>query len=349
MPHDRHKEVVWCALQLLLFFNKDNCTMENVQLDKVFINYKGLVDFLKSRGLSIKDELLAVKILSTVSYYDLVNGYKELFIDPNTEEFNVDISIEELYSFLLLDKGIQNILFKYSVFVETAFKTALAYVISKNISEDDFFYMSPNMYKRKNYRKLKTTLQNLSNVCNNTMDNPTRYYREKHNHTPPWILFKNVTFSTCIDLSDLLIQRDRQDLVSLLVPPEIEPSAKSLYLKDCLNTVRRFRNAIAHNLKFVTMRVSGAQKLTYSRMKNVFNNTLLIPSDKGVRCNGDPFSMILAILSIINEETVIKNFFYDLADQFKRFNNNSFYELYCKYTGIPEDILQRGTNFTNKL
>ena len=60
-------------------------------------------------------------------------------------------------------------------------------------------YIEPT-YSKERKNKLKNLLIKLENVANITEDNPTKYYRNKHNHIPAWILLRNVNFNDTIDL-----------------------------------------------------------------------------------------------------------------------------------------------------
>lgn len=133
--------------------------------DKEYCTYEELLDILKSRNLIIQDDLRATHILKSASYYDLVNGYKECFMhespvksNPNltVEKFNSETSIENLYTFYWLDRGVQNVLFKYSAHIENYLKNILSDIIAQNISVDDHEYLNPKFYF-KNIKSLKTT------------------------------------------------------------------------------------------------------------------------------------------------------------------------------------------------
>ena len=52
------------------------------------------------------------------------------------------VSIEYLYMFYLFDKNFQNIVFKYSLFVENFFKTKLAYVLAESFGVDTKDYLA---------------------------------------------------------------------------------------------------------------------------------------------------------------------------------------------------------------
>lgn len=99
--------------------------------DKQFLTFDKQIEHLKTKHqLLISDEKLAKQILANISYYDLINGYKECMMDG--EKFKKGITIEFLYLFYLFDKNFQNIIFKYSLLVENSFKTKLAYFLPIN-------------------------------------------------------------------------------------------------------------------------------------------------------------------------------------------------------------------------
>ena len=66
-----------------------------MEYDKPFKTYREQIDILKNRyGLIIEDEDFAEAALKSLTYYDLVNGYKdcfmekERFIEGMTIDFN---------------------------------------------------------------------------------------------------------------------------------------------------------------------------------------------------------------------------------------------------------------------
>lgn len=323
-------------------------------LDKKFLTYEQQISLLKSRNLIIKDDERAIQILSTATYYDLINGYKECFMDQNYDYYTNYVTIEDIYAFFNLDRSVQNVLFKYSVYIENSFKSALAYVISKNISEDEYVYLQPEKYKTgTNYKKLKDILTKMQKMCEKDIktsrDNPTLYYRDNHNHVPPWILFKNSTFSQCIDLSNFLWKEHKTELLDMVIRININPDYRNDFLQDSLTTIRQFRNRIAHNLKPITFTVEPQQRLVIKQMFLEYENTLLIPADLGTRGQGDMFSMIISIVSLLRDKDLIAQLFFDLSNQFAIFGNVKFFDIYCNKTGIPEDICPRGEKYLKKL
>jgi len=95
-------------------------------LDKPFLSYDQQIQLLQKRGLIIKNQDFAHHALSTLSYYDLINRYKVYFMNPD-DTFIDGISIEYLYNFYLFDKEVQAFIMKYSVLIESIFKTRFSY------------------------------------------------------------------------------------------------------------------------------------------------------------------------------------------------------------------------------
>ncbi|MFO3715604.1 Abi family protein [Anaerococcus cruorum] len=240
-----------------------------LQPDKPFKTVDEQIDILESRGLVIKDRNAAKNIIFMISYYDLVNGYKDIFmIDDN---FRPNLSIEYLYLFSRFDRNIQNILFKYSVIIETSFKNALAYIISKNYGVLEDNYLSPNNYLRPNHSKTISLLNSIRKVYEKSIDSieePTKHYKMKKNHIPPWILFKNITFDQSIRLYKLLRSDDKMEVCSILLDDEIVDENKKEVLFNSLSITRRFRNKIAHNLKFITYKDN-----VYNINRNIVGNS----------------------------------------------------------------------------
>ena len=111
--------------------------------DKPFKTYEEQISkLINDYDLLITDCTLAKRVLTSISYYDLINGYKNIFMENN--KFKVGISIEYLYEFHLLDKSIQAFIMKYSLFVENMFKNLLAYSIASSFGVHQDSYLNSN-------------------------------------------------------------------------------------------------------------------------------------------------------------------------------------------------------------
>ena len=113
--------------------------------DKPFKTYDEQISHLKNvHSLQINDEAFAKQALKTFSYYDLINGYKDIFMVNDI--FKSNITFEYLYVFNNFNINMQSILFKYSVIVENIFKNNLAYILSQNFGVDHTDYLNYKNY-----------------------------------------------------------------------------------------------------------------------------------------------------------------------------------------------------------
>lgn len=328
--------------------------------DRPFMTYDQQIHKLKNDyGLSIPNHQFAIKALSSLSYYDLVNGYKECFM-PNGTYIN-GLTIEYLYTFLHFDRGIQNILFKYSVYVETIFKTKMAYTLAKNFGEDINLYLDPNNFisliKSNRKNKFNATLTNIHNTYKkgSFIEHPTKHYINTKNHIPPWILLKNVCFNDAIDLYSFLKEKEKNEICNeMIINTNFNNlDAKKELLKSSITIIRKFRNKIAHNLKFVSYR--SPQYIVIKDLKKVIPDELLTWPDynKHKRGTNDPYSMILSLIMLLNDNYLASQMILEIKNHIILFifapDQSALFDDYCKITNLPNDMLNRFDNYIKKL
>ncbi|OUQ09076.1 hypothetical protein B5E92_01465 [Erysipelatoclostridium sp. An15] len=92
------------------------------------------IEILKNRNLIINDESMAKEILTIHNYYNVINGYKELFCcrdENNNENFINGTTFDELYALYCFDRELCSIIFKYTLQIENTLRTLISYVFSK--------------------------------------------------------------------------------------------------------------------------------------------------------------------------------------------------------------------------
>lgn len=316
---------------------------------KPFRTWDQQIERLKTKyDLKIEDDNFARRALSSMSYYDLVNGYSECFMKDG--KYTEAIFIEYLYSFYHFDRTFQNALFQYSIYIENFFKTALSYVVAESfgIYQKEYLnqknYVNPKNQKRRRKRtQLLEKLHKTYNPENKYLDNPTKHYVETKNHVPPWILFKNVSFSNAIDLYSFLKSKEKYK-VRNIVSPGVEAEA----FKNSLTVVRKYRNAIAHNLKFVTYR-SGVNYIPSVLSIDKLRPFINVENLK----NDSPYNLILAIVLLLNDAYLLNELYESLFITITRFTRDPrqilLFQDYSRITGIPINILEIFEAFIRKL
>lgn len=312
--------------------------------DKPFKTYEEQLLILRDRyNLKIENDQLGIELLKTISYYDLINGYQIFFMEAG--KFKEGISILYLFRFYMFDKNMQSILFKYSVHVENIFKTKLAYFISKKYGVDENKYLDILNFKdvRKNKArkyKLKKLLDDVKKILNSDWTpTPTRYYKKKHNHVPPWILFKNISFNNAIDLFSFLETEDKNEIANeYFLGESLTKEEKSNLLKMMLTIIRKFRNRIAHNLQASSYKFE--QELLHKNLIKILPVGLLVKNDnkKNIGKN-DLYAMILSEFFLLNRNYLGLTLMNEII--FLLNTDASISETYKEIVDFPEDIEDR--------
>ena len=315
-------------------------------------------------GLMINDINFAKHALISISYYDLVNGYKSTLMENG--KFKPGLSIEYLYELYLLDKSIQAFIMKYSLFIENMFKNLLAYSIASSFGVDEAKYLDPNNYQSYNSgvsfkdNVLSEILPLLTNTAKCKM--PTKHYKENHNHIPPWILFKNISFGDAINLFCVLNRQEKEPITDILFEnaPGIEYNQRVDIIRNGLENVRSFRNLAAHNLHFVQFR--SHKSIQPKQLYKILPYLIYLTKDLKQPLNIDKaackglYSTILIILLFLKTPylkalfiTEFKNTIFNNPTDEQNQLRKSLFSDYCKLTSLPSNILDRFSKFQQTL
>ena len=90
--------------------------------DKPFKTIDELLELLESRNVIVTDRDFARKCISDISYYSLINGYKDLYPIDKDDIFQVSVPFYEFYNLYRFDSLINNVIFKYIIFIEKSLK-----------------------------------------------------------------------------------------------------------------------------------------------------------------------------------------------------------------------------------
>ena len=303
--------------------------------DKPFKTYEEQIELLRNRNLNISDPEFATHALDTISYYDLINRYQRHFM-PNGECFIEGTTIEQLYSLSMFDRSIQAFILKYSMFIENIFKT--------------FDAVQAECIKTKDNDKIA--------------NNPTLYYRENHNHIPPWILLKNLSFSNSINLFKLLKNAQRDDVVNALLPDEpnrtIPINDKTNFIICTLEAIRAFRNAAAHNLDFTALRTDETRKIPPSILSKYLPGGVLIKKenkritkDEKIYLKG-VYGVMLSMMVLLKIDYLKKQFIVDFLSVFNGIDEGDLeikpflFQCYANIADMPVDTHNRFLSYVNQ-
>lgn len=287
------------------------------------------IEILKEKGLIIKDTALGKQILQHFNFFDIIKVYKNLFIVNNV--FVKNTTIEKVFLFYHYDRGIQNILFKYSVYIERIFKNRLAEILSQEIGITKQEYLKIENYTVRNNNNL---------ILNNTLKE-IRDVEGISEH--PSILLKKITFSTTINLYNFLNEKLKEKMIYFNYKDNEKQQAKNLF-RNSLYIIRRYRNEIAHSMDFINYRAE--RYIIFRYLKKILNEygyiKLMNKNDYSKRQRGsnDIFSMILSIILLLGNEFLRIEMLKEL-EMFINKENKEKFKSYAEITNLPDNFLDR--------
>ncbi len=331
---------------------------QTIAPDKPFLTYEEMISKLKSKdGLLIYNDIFARNALQTLSYYNLINGYQDCFRDQETGKFSSNITIEFLCRFHYFDKSFQHIFLKYCTYIEDTFKNHISYVISKDfgVTMDD--YLDPKHYIQRPPWKKRTKVveETIANIRKNAQhtkaQNPTKYYLENHNHVPAWILFKNTNFTDVIDLYSFMLDEQKRQVLHFFFPDfPLETELQKEFLKISITLIRKFRNRIAHNLKYYSFKPT---KTYFSKtlLRPIAQTTPLLTKEevsREIRGKNDVYAFLLSLIFLLGTSDLKLELLKEIAFLIQQDQHDSsdlqqepMFTSYSKITGLPPDLISR--------
>lgn len=318
--------------------------------DKPFKDYDELIELMKKRNIVITDINFVKECLSDISYYSIINGYKDLF--PNDgDTFTIPIRFEDLFALYLLDTNINNILFKYIINIEKSLKSKISYIISKkygvytdindisNNNEND--YLCKNNFKASNYRD--NTLRLIKEeIKTKTTETDIAHYLNNHNHLPCWILINSIPFGLTIRLFKIMKSDDKTYVSDLLIQSDISIDDKKRFLFASLNILKAYRNKIAHGKKFFTNSITNEtpKRLVLKLSKGQITKRDYI---NGIGKN-DLFAVILIIMNVTRGYTR-EMFINEITSYLSSLSNNIYSgKTLLELLNLPQNFLIRLEN-----
>lgn len=313
-----------------------------------------MITLMESRNIIIEDKEFAITALQNLSYYGLINAYKNTFLRiPNSDDFIYGTKFEELYTLHLLDVSLNSIVFKYILYLEKALKSRISYLVSEKYGvftdEADstcskpYDYLYIRHYSNSNRKRLNI-LRSLKECIQQPRNNPSIIHYVNHrNHVPAWILTTNLSFGLTIEWYNILKGCDKEDICnSFISPGNITTEEAKEFLRKSLELTKEYRNKIAHgNRTFGTFNLPQLPKhqlltLSFNAISETEYNSKL--------GQNDVMAVVLAIIILLDDRFIVSNFYTELESIFipyinanTSFNGKSIFEVF----GFPSDLFSR--------
>lgn len=243
--------------------------------EKVFRDTRTQIGILKSRGLTIHNKKFAKQIIRRVNYYNLINGYKDLFLLPGTtyETFRPNSTLEEIYALYEFDRQLRILTLEYLLALEKEVKSLIAYSFSKKYGHKNYLKLenfdcaSPNKYEH-----VCDLLSHLYKAISRNInyDLSITHYVNGKNYVPLWVLMNSLSFGDMSKFCTNMHQKERND-----VAKHLKWGLRDNELANCLAVLTNIRNRCAHDERLYSYLSSASlfnnKYLRYFRCKTTNN------------------------------------------------------------------------------
>ncbi len=215
------------------------------------IEYKSIdeqIEILKAKNILIKNEEKAKIILLKENYYNLITGYKDIFIDikkskkTGIETCDEETFFEEIYAVYKFDRDLRNLMFRFISIIEINMKSYISYVFSKK-------YGVKNYLNEKNFNVNNTNKREFIKLVKIIKENVTRNLRnypeikqcyDENGDIPFWMLDTLITFGSIVKFYIFLKPEEKAEVSNIL-------NMKPKEVQTCLKILNIVRNISAHN------------------------------------------------------------------------------------------------------
>lgn len=207
---------------------------------KEYKNSDELLKYIISKGISVNNEEDALNKIKTYSYYSIINTYNDVFKNTNNE-YEKNVSFDEVYALFEFDKNLRSIFLKYSLEIEIILKSLLAETISSRYGIKEYL-IKENFDDTINETIVTESINVINEEINkqNGKHEAITHYIDKYGFVPPLVLIKILTLGELSKLYAMLKQSDRQS-----ISKNFKLSDK--VLRQIIINMTMIRNICAHN------------------------------------------------------------------------------------------------------
>lgn len=256
---------------------------------KEYKNNEELIDYLISKNVIVNDRELALKNIEKYSYYSIINGYKTVFKDENSN-YNANTSFEEIFALYEFDKNIKAIFLKYILEIEVIIKSLMSNTLAEEYGVEDYLKLE-NFDDNANEELVNVFIEKIEKeIDDNYIKHPAiKHYKDTYNFVPPFVLTKILTFGAISRYYSLLKQSDRQKISKYF-------KLSDKLLRQILINLTMVRNISAHSDRLFNYR--NKYDISFKNIEKGYNR-------KEYLCN---LYMIIKSMKVLLDEEKYQEF-----------------------------------------
>lgn len=262
------------------------------------------IELLISRGVTFEDIEKAKILLLTNNYYNIVNGYKDLFLD-NENNYITGTTFEEIYALYDFDRSLREILLKYILKIENTLRTLISYYFSQFHGNDNYLKIDSfenfsdisvndnTKLKRIEYiQELIIKIQQKTAKAIGTKDY-VQHYMLNYGFVPLWVLINIFSFGELSKFLEVMKQKERIEVSKHFNCKEDE-------LIQFVRIMNYYRNLCAHDERIYNTKVPKylyIKDCKYHQLLNITKNNEMYSKGKS-----DLFALIISFKYLLSDE-----------------------------------------------
>ena len=165
---------------------------------KPFLNYEEQIrNLIERKGMVITDRKFAVSKLEDISYFALIDGYKNMFYNPMTRKYREGTTFEDIVALYEFDEKLRALIFQYLCHFEQKMRSLISYHFCDTYSERQEDYLDAAHYNNSgaNKKKIAGLIAILDREAKKNTDHAyVVYQRKNYGNVPMWVIMKTLTF-----------------------------------------------------------------------------------------------------------------------------------------------------------
>lgn len=297
------------------------------------------IELLKQKNILIKNEKNAEEILLRENYYNVISGYKDVFIDiknlkkDKAEVYATETYFEEIYAVYKFDRQLRNIMLKYISIIETNVKSYISNIFSKKYGTKDYLIPENFNVNEVNKKRFDDFLRKINSNLERNIDNykDIKICKQEYGDVPLWMLSTIITFGNITKFYIFMKQEDKKQVAKMF---NIKHQDMPIFLK-MLNIIR---NVSAHNNVLFNIKLDIKYPI---KSTSYYHDKLNIKNENGEYLGGinDILSIVIILKRFLQQEEYlhfVKELEESINDVKKQLDIESF-ENFLEDMGIPKE------------
>lgn len=281
---------------------------------------------LRNRGVVVPTNGKPKRFLEQENYYNVINGYKDLFLVKGSNNQPVEPEIyqegthfNELKALFLFDRELRILLLKYLLIFENSIKTTVAYEFSKKYPRKNAYLDIANFVDN-DPKKVLQQISILTKTIHDKVDRSgaIKHYIEEHGEVPLWVLVNFLTTGNIANFYNILTDSTKNIIAKFYTDKYRAQNKDNTFrlssadLSACLKVANLVRNICAHDERLYNVNLRNVR---ISQIANHF----------GIRrYDNKRFIVLILFLKIVLDKKdfqrlykALRNLFNQYADEFK--------------------------------